>query len=591
MKRKAMDKLIAGVLCAAMVSGLTACGSQGQTDGSSESTKQAESTAASAEKADGTDAEGSREEITLTVMGETDRDGISTDDAIGRYIKDKFGITLEYSSYSNDRMQLMASGGDLPDIVYVHNDAVSIDTLIDSGVLWCMDDWLENNGDNLKKYIPEAMKFSKEVVGGGKTYFIPTSVQYANPDNPSRNGFVGFYTRWDYYKELGYPEINNEDDYLNVLKQMQDAHPTNSEGKKVYALSAWTDWGLWPYMISYPFSHGYMNIDYNQLSNEVTGEIEDMFTLEDGIFWQAMAFFNKAYQMGIMDPEAFTMKCDQYNQKIKDGSVLVCAYNWTQPDTSICGEDAASYIIPGAFPYIAQAYPIDNPIGYCRANVFAISANCKYPERVMELMDYFTSDEGLRLILSGIKGEDWDVVDGRAQLIGKRLENVKSGDTAYPSYNSEQGVDRYYWFATRMGNSFCADGEPGNLKESKAFILENISDADKDFCDYYTDGKAQYPGEAYVELINEGKMKMVDGTNLAPKVMDALSDESSRILSKASEYFQANVAKIITSADDEAFAEQKAKVISDINAMGYQDALKEVQVNYEKAQETVKIFE
>ena len=73
--------------------------------------------------------------------------------------------------------------------------------------------------------------------------------------------------------------------------------------------------------------------------------------------------------------------------------------------------------------------------------------------------------------------------------------------------------------------------------------------------------------------------------------MDALSDESSRILSKASEYFQANVAKIITSADDEAFAEQKAKVISDINAMGYQDALKEVQVNYEKAQETVKIFE
>lgn len=98
---------------------------------------------------------------------------------------------------------------------------------------------------------------------------------------------------------------------------MQDAHPTTSDGKKVYALSAWTDWGLWPYTIAYPFSHGYNNIDNNQLSNEVTNEIEDMFIKEDGIFWQGLAFFNKAYRMGIMDPEAFTMKAAQYNEKVK----------------------------------------------------------------------------------------------------------------------------------------------------------------------------------------------------------------------------------------------------------------------------------
>jgi hypothetical protein len=35
----------------------------------------------------------------------------------------------------------------------------------------------------------------------------------------------GYVVRWDYYKELGYPPINNEDDYLSVLQQMHENHP------------------------------------------------------------------------------------------------------------------------------------------------------------------------------------------------------------------------------------------------------------------------------------------------------------------------------------------------------------------------------
>lgn len=60
-----------------------------------------------------------------------------------------------------------------------------------------------------------------------------------------------------------------------------------------------------------------------------------MFTKEDGIFWKGLAFFNKAYRMGIMDPEAFTMKAAQYNEKVKSGAVLTCEYNWVQPDKAV----------------------------------------------------------------------------------------------------------------------------------------------------------------------------------------------------------------------------------------------------------------
>ena len=135
---------------------------------------------------------------------------------------------------------------------------------------------------------------------------------------------------------------------------MVDAHPTTADGKKVYALSGWSDWGIWPYMISYPFDMGYTNSGNNQFINNETGEFEDMFTVEDGPLWKALSFYNKAYRMGIMDPEAFTMKNSQYDDKIKNGEVLVCNYNWTQPDKNICGEDAAMYMIPGTFPYAMQ---------------------------------------------------------------------------------------------------------------------------------------------------------------------------------------------------------------------------------------------
>lgn len=599
MKRKVLNKVLAGAMCVVMTAGLAACGNSdsGQTASSQETSKAAESTAASeaASTAEATTEAAApaedREEITLTIMGGTGNDGISTDDGVGRYLKEKLGITLEYQAYSTDRMKVMASGGDLPDIVCLNNGEVDISTLIDSGMVWCMDDWLESNGDNIKAQIPTAMKYAKEVVGGGKTYFVPTNVQYANPDLPNKNGFVGFYTRWDYYKELGYPEVTNEDEYLDLLKQMQDAHPTTSDGKKVYALSAWTDWGLWPYTIAYPFSHGYNNIDNNQLSNEVTNEIEDMFTKEDGIFWKGLAFFNKAYRMGIMDPEAFTMKAAQYNEKVKSGAVLTCEYNWVQPDKAVCGDDAADYLIAGAFPYASQIYLIDNAIGYGKNNCLAISANCKYPERAMELIDYLLSDEGRRLVNTGVEGVDWQVTDGKPELIGKRLENVKTNKTAYPDYDSEQGITRYYWLSALVSTLPCSDGEPANLASSKEYIIDNVTASDKDMCDHYTGGKAQYPGEAYVELVNEGKMQTASGTNLAAKLMEPVSDEASRVFAKADEYFQANIAKIITCADDAAFEAQKAKMISDVNAMGYEDALKEVQASFEKAQETVKSFQ
>ena len=302
--RELWKKAVSVALATAMMVGVSACGS-----GGTEGSNSMGGDIASSDVQESSEAKGQEEQqesrgdedevVTLTllgIMGGTD--GTSTDDAVGLYLKEKLGIVIEYSQVSDDRLTGKAAGGDLPDIVQLTQAPGLLQNLIDAGALWAMDKWLEDNGDNLKEKLPDALKYSKEIVGKGTTYFIPTEVQIANPENPNKNGFVGFFTRWDYYKELGYPEISTEDEYLDVLKQMVDAHPTTADGKKVYALSGWIDWGLWPYTISYPFSFGYTNIDNNQLYNEVDDVLEDQFLDEDGVFWRSLAFFNKAYRMG-----------------------------------------------------------------------------------------------------------------------------------------------------------------------------------------------------------------------------------------------------------------------------------------------------
>ena len=97
MRRNLWKKVTSATLCAAMVGGIMV--SNG-------------ALAVQAEEGE------EKEVITLRVMGETGMDGISTDDAVGRYIKEKLGIVLEYTNVSTDRLKVMASGGDLPDIVF-----------------------------------------------------------------------------------------------------------------------------------------------------------------------------------------------------------------------------------------------------------------------------------------------------------------------------------------------------------------------------------------------------------------------------------------------------------------------------------------
>ncbi|WP_165444040.1 extracellular solute-binding protein [Lachnoclostridium sp. Marseille-P6806] len=573
-------KLFTGLLSAALTAALIAgCGSTAQspTAGGDETVQAAGGDAQEA-------GERSMEPVTLT-LGINALDEGEWTGGIADKIREELGITIQVVKVDNEKVKVLAAGGDLPDMLILPELYMQdVQNMISAGQFAPLDELLEKYGQNIMKNEPVAMRYSKEVVGNGTTYIIPCAVKKADMNTPLKNGFVGFFSRYDFYKAVGSPEINGEDDYLEALRLMQDyAQSQRTDGKKVYALSGWTDWGLWPYTIAYPFSHGYTNLAGNFTGKDDTGEVESQFLDEDGVFWRGLKFMNKAHRMGLYDPEALTQKWEQYVDKVKNGTLLTQIL--MPPDHSTAAADnAVMTLLPGAFPVLPDIYNYDLACGYQVNDSRAISANCKYPERAMQFMNYLDSDEGARLIMNGVQGRDWDYVDGVPQIIGERLAAFENGTNS--DYDLDHGgIAQLQYFYS--GACQPADGYPVNLQESEDWIVSHLSDGEKMFAQDYG---CEYPGKVYDQWIKDGLATTQSSVAVSLQIIGPCSDENAQIQSNADQYMNANIAKVILAESDEEFASAKAAIISDLKAMGADTADEEFRQNAEEARALAASF-
>jgi putative aldouronate transport system substrate-binding protein len=567
---------------------LSACSGKGGTPATAPANSASPNAAASS-STPGSDPKLSMEPITLKVFvapsSKFIKDGIQ-DNAFGDAIKQKFGITLDIITGDDVKQKTMIAGGDLPDIlVFVGSTYTLANSMIKSGQVIPLDDLIAKYGPNITKYSKTSLDVFRKSFSNNtnKVYFLSASQVKANNDLISQAAFVNFNTRWDLYKDAGYPEMKNEDDFLKVMKQIQDKNPTTKDGKKVYSFSAWTDWGTWPYIITYPFVNGYNNLANGQELNLKTGEVEDQYTKEDGIFWKGIYFYNKAYRMGLYDPEGFTQKSAQYLEKLNTGQLLnshLSAWSGGADLVKYTGKDDAKLLtIPGPFPVISGLYNIETPLGWGIGIAKSITSHNKYPERTLQMLDYLNSPEGARLIYNGVKGKDWDIVNGKAQLIG---EMAKPDNSDYTVANAIGSFKRLTAFEESYPSE---DGTPVDLR--KLVNPGLVSNAEKDFAKHYNKDFL-YPGQVYDKLVKEGKFEAPTKFWPVPALVAQPSDATTQIFTKADQYFMANVAKFIMAKDDAEFDAAKKKAISDLKNLGIDKAYDELHQLLVDAQQTAK---
>ena len=231
MKKRVLATVLATVLMASTV--LSGCGSDGQkeTNAGSEEPAQEEDTgegdSTQEDTAETQEEEGEAsaasavshdEELTLEVYDVASNYQGLQSGWYGKILKDKFNLVLniiapQVAGDGEALYQTRTAAGNLGDIVLLDN--ADMLECVDVGLIADISAEI-GNYPNLMKYQEQIEKFNAGI--GDGIWAIPTEMN-SNGPTAYMAETVSSLPRipWDFYSELGKPELNNLDDLLNVL--------------------------------------------------------------------------------------------------------------------------------------------------------------------------------------------------------------------------------------------------------------------------------------------------------------------------------------------------------------------------------------
>lgn len=325
----------------------------------------------------------------------------------GQIMLEKFNVKLNIIPDSDGVYETRMESGNLGDIVIWGNDADEYLQAVDKGMLydWEEDDLLDEYGPYIKEHMPAALEKNREI-SGGTLYGYGFDVAV---DATQRQDFM--YTwdlRWDLYKELGYPEINNLDDMVEVLAQMKEICPTGDNGKTTYGMSIFNDWD--GDMVMYVKSlatayYGYDEFGFGLYDPET--QTYHPCLEEDGPYLTALKFYNNLYQRGLLDPDSQTQKYDGANEDYQNGNAFLNIFNFLGSSMynseAHAAENKAMYPCPPS-----EARPICYGQSIYGGNrPWTIGAKTEYPELCMAIINWLSTPEGRMTLEYGPKDVCW----------------------------------------------------------------------------------------------------------------------------------------------------------------------------------------
>jgi putative aldouronate transport system substrate-binding protein len=330
-------------------------------------------------------------------------------------LEEEIGVKLDIiatGDQGEQKYQALLAGGEFPDIV-VFRSIKEAEDAVKAGMLLNLDEH-KDKLPNVYKNADKAIKYYSDTISQGQgVYAVPNGI---GPGEVGDNSTYGPYIRWDLYKKLGMPKLKTMEDYLPLLKQMQDLEPKTADGQKVYGFSAWKDWdghqifwGSYPNLFTgkdvgdqiggLPFLH----VDL------VTGETMSTLDPNSG-YIRGLKFFFTANQMGLLDPDSLTQRFDSATAKMQEGRTLASFWGWfannyNTPDRMNAEQPTAMW------PILTDESKLfwwgDNPVGNTWA--MAIGKNTKNLDAALRYLDYMYSIDGLQTLMNGPKGVTWDI--------------------------------------------------------------------------------------------------------------------------------------------------------------------------------------
>ncbi|MCL6604518.1 MAG: ABC transporter substrate-binding protein [Paenibacillus sp.] len=372
-------------------------------------------------------------------------------DETGKVITEKTGVTLDAEFAVGDPAQkvaLIASSGEYPDLISAKAD---ISKMVDAGAMVDLTELIDKYAPNIKKVLGEEnLKRSRYSNEDKAIYAIPT---YSAVDHQYFNAGGGFELQHRAVKEAGYPPIKTVKDYENVIKSYLDKHPTDENGNKNIGLTLNADDWMMYITVTNPAFTTTGSPDDGEYAIDVDTQ-EVTYHFRRPAEKEYFRWLNHMNDIGLLDPESFVQKTDQYKAKIATGRVIgLIDQDWSYGD----GEKALK--TEGKFDQGYAHFPVTLseeyketsfwPTGFMAGNGVGITTDCEDPIRAIKFLDYLASDEGQVLLNWGIEGKQYKVENGK-RVIPEDVNNRIVNDAT--NFAKETGIGLYNLLSVHYGD-------------------------------------------------------------------------------------------------------------------------------------------
>jgi putative aldouronate transport system substrate-binding protein len=371
------------------------------------------------------------------------------------YLLEKFNVKITAMMTESDpkeRLNLMLASNDYPAVMTnVPPDVVA--TWKDQGKLLDLTALVDETAPNLKSEFGEL--YPRTLDSDGKLWSIP--MYYGMGIEPGNAANI----RWDWYNALGSPKLETTEDYYNIVKQMVADHPTNALGEKTYGIS-WSEYHTLESLGSFfGLKSGY--------KEDAAGNLTHWLNTTEGL--EMVKYYNRFYREGLLDPDAFTNKYDDWKAKFSAeriaghlGAIWMVknagheVWVKSMPDWT---DDKRFVQVSIKSPNAEKAYL--NPGSALSGSSTVITDKAKNPKEIMEFLNFTLSPLGSRLMAWGVPNQPysvWNLKDDGSWTFNQVIKDDFAAGKLNFEKLSEMGLSLYQFI---IPNGYMKDDNASHI--------------------------------------------------------------------------------------------------------------------------------
>lgn len=417
----------------------------------------------------------SDETITISVMlSEGSNQPIPRESVSREQVLEKTNVKLDMqtapSSTYKDKMNILLGTDNFADIIYLEGGMTTVATYADEGIFEPLMQYVnEETMPNFYKFWSEIPDMKKYTVDG-ELYVFPQIGR-----NESAAGF-GAVIRMDLLEKHGIPTPTTFDELLDALAQLKEIYPNSTPwvGRKgTLQLLATTS-----YMLGSGFGSRQNPMYWdNDLQQYVFGPASENFKA-------VLGYLNKAYSMGVLDPEFATQ--NQWEELLESGQAFFYldnsgfGQNYTRILRQMEGQEDGVFQL---LPTLENSFGDRRAVSYATllgGSLFAINAKAEHKDELIKFIDWLYSEEGSTITGYGKEGYSFYYDENHEpQYIQEYIEQFRDASpSSYYAIYSDLGVgklDLDLWYCNTWTQFKIARGlgEFDEIVEEYWSIIEN----------------------------------------------------------------------------------------------------------------------